>query len=107
MEGDKKTILKPQNMRNDGPEGALGEQRAAEKRPGSETHPSVLVSQGLDQLWPGKSNEFPHHPLATIIPSPTRLETQPGAGDTLFHLCPFLNTPLLSEPEHIFFSSSL
>lgn len=33
MEGDKKTILKPQNMRNDGPEGALGEQRAAEKRP--------------------------------------------------------------------------
>ena len=62
-----------------------------------------LVSQGLDQLWLGQSNELPHHPLATIIPSPVRLETQAGAGDTLFHLRPFLNTLLLSEPEHLLF----
>ena len=46
IEGDKKTILNPQNMRSDGPQGALGEQRAAEKSLGSETHPIVVVCQG-------------------------------------------------------------
>lgn len=48
IKGDKKTILNPQNMRHDGPEEVLGEQRAAEKSPGSETHPIVLVCQGLE-----------------------------------------------------------
>ena len=47
--------------------------------------------------------EWPIPLWGCFLISPTRSETQPGVGDTLFQVCPVLGILLLSVPGYFFF----